>query len=91
MPFVQKCPVATEVDLELWLSFSDSGMEIGLAVVVRELTESGNAFKEGVKIGDEIEQVRIYNYTWLAHYKGKFLGIVHQHSKPSAVAKNDLF
>ena len=33
------------------------GMEVGLAVVVRDLTEAGNAVKCGVRIEDEIIQV----------------------------------
>ena len=39
------------------LYYADCGMEIGLAVVVRELSETGNAFKHGVRVGDEIHQV----------------------------------
>ena len=31
-----------------------------MAIVVRELTETGNAFKHGVLLGDEIQQVRTY-------------------------------
>lgn len=38
---------------------TDPGMEVGLAVVVRELSETGNAFKHGVKVGDEIYQVKL--------------------------------
>ena len=38
---------------------ADPGMTIGLAVVVRELTETGNAAKNGVWLGDEIHQVMI--------------------------------
>lgn len=36
---------------------NDSGIKIGLAIVVRELTESGNAFQHGMRIGDEIYEV----------------------------------
>ena len=33
-------------------------MKIGLAIVVRELTDSGHALLNGVRVGDEIYQVR---------------------------------
>jgi len=36
----------------------DIGMELGFAVSVRDLVEGGNAAKAGVRLGDEICQVR---------------------------------
>ncbi len=36
------------------------GMELGVAVVVCDLVEDGNAVKAGVKLGDEICQVHCY-------------------------------
>ena len=55
----------------------DMGLTLGMAVVVKELTEGGNAHKSGVKLGDQLLQVLslllefsllhapIYNIIWI--------------------------
>ena len=35
----------------------DMGLTLGTSVVVKELTDSGNASKSGVKLGDQLQQV----------------------------------
>ena len=39
----------------------DMGLTIGTCVVVKELSEGGNAHKSGVKLGDQLLEVEIAN------------------------------
>lgn len=37
--------------------YPDMGLKLGTSVVVKEMVEGGNAFKNGVKLGDQLFQV----------------------------------
>jgi hypothetical protein len=43
-------------------------------VVVKELTDSGNANKSGVKLGDQLQQVCAFVVAWMGMY------IIHVHA-----------
>ena len=57
----EECPGKMQ-DVTIVLPAQGSEMKIGVGVVVRELDTNGKAWKSGVRVGDEIQQVSVYDY-----------------------------